>query len=147
MSDRNISPRAKSVWKQLIEWYGTGCIVDRYGKDPPPDWAKIIDGITTEQSKAGMSVIRSRHIQFPPTLPEFEIAMRPPRVVRTGPSAQERLCEFAARKYAGYLTRRQLNGPWRYTGNGDTGVTGVVIDADGDSPGYRVTLADIAEPA
>jgi hypothetical protein len=140
------SPRSKRVWKRLIEWYGTR-IIEQYGEAPPDDWREIIDDIDNTQVKRGLSIIRSRFIQHPPTLPQFDQAMRPSGTEqKTGPNPAERLCAHVMRNYGRRMSAKQIRGPWTYVGRPDGEITGVVIDADGDHAGYRVMLEDLDAP-
>ena len=141
----NISARAKRVWQRLTEWYGAR-MAEQYGDQPPADWCEIVDEIDNTAVKRGLSIIRSRYIQHPPTLPQFEQAMRPARTVSTGPGPGDRLCEYIMRSFGVRLTQRQITMPWTYIGSPEGEISGVVIDADGASPGYRVMLADIGAP-
>jgi hypothetical protein len=140
-----VSKRAKQLWQRLIEWYGTR-IVEQYGAAPPADWCCIVDELDNTAVKRGLSIIRARHIQHPPTLPEFDQAMRPKQdSAPQGPNPAERLCAYVLKTYRSNLTAKQIRVPWTYLGNGE-GITGVVVPADGDRPGYRVMLADIGHP-
>jgi len=155
---KTISPRAKRLWQRLIEWYGTR-IIEQYGDAPPEDWSAVIDGVDNDQVKRGLGIIRSKHAAHPPTFPQFAEAMTPPKVEQ-GPrvtTIEERLCKFAAYNYWDMLTAKQRRGPWTYIGkffaatgmdgktheNHGVQTTGVVIDADGDSPGYRIMVNDM----
>jgi hypothetical protein len=55
----------------------------------------------------------------------------------------EKLCAFVIREYGRRLTPTQLRWPWTYIGTYNGEISGVVIDADGTSSGYRVMLADM----
>lgn len=142
---KDITPRAKRVWQRLIEWYGAR-IVEQYGESPPDDWRDVIDAADNDTVKRGLGLIRTRYVQHPPTLPQFDQAMQP-QVVAKGPTAGVRLVAFAVREYGRRMTPRQISQPWTHIGGaGGTDSTGLVIPADGDSPGYRIMLADIDAP-
>lgn len=133
------------MWQRLQEWYGAR-LIESYGEDIPADWAKVIDGIDNDAVKKGLSRIRTRYVQHPPTLPQFEQVMQPDTSAPRGPSATERLCRHVMRHYGGRLTAKQIRGPWTYIGSPTGEHGGVVIDPDGDHPGYRVMLADTDIP-
>jgi len=151
-----ITPRAKHVWTRLGEWYGSK-LAEQYGPVPPEDWCEIVDRADNETVKRGLSVIRSTYVSWPPTLPQFEEAMRTTDRSRGTPSAPvtERLVEFVLKHRR--LTPRQLAAPWTYLGrsfdapgpdgkiwaNWGIEFTGVVVPADGENPGYRVMVADM----
>lgn len=144
MPKQSISPRAKRVWQRLVEWYGTR-LIEQYGEAPPEDWCRCIDSIDNDEVKHGLSLIRTRYIQHPPTLPQFEQAMRR-EVASSGPSPAERLCDHVTLHYGRRLSAKQLRGPWTYIGSETGAISGVVIGADGDYCGYRVMLADLNAP-
>lgn len=158
---RIISPRSKHLWKRLTEWYGTR-ILETYGELPPPDWCDVIDSVDNDAVKKGLATIRTKYLTFPPTLPEFEAAVKPPRARSANKvqTVQERLCAYVARNYWDMLTPAQQRGPWTYIGTTSAGkapegmredwgveITGVVIAADGDSTGYRVKVEDMVMSA
>jgi hypothetical protein len=152
-----VSARAKRVWQRLAEWYGSR-FIEQYGEAPPEDWSATIDRADNETVKRGLAVIRSKHPAHPPTFPEFDQAMAPVRStgVRTV-SVTDQLCAFVMRRYGSRLTPTQVRGPWVYIGHtfdavdltqkltADHGIefTGVVIAADGEQPGYRITVNDM----
>ena len=162
MPKNPISSRAKRFWQRLIEWYGTR-VIEQYGDAPPEDWCAVIDGADNDQVKRGLAIIRSKYAAHPPTFPQFDEAMTPPKTDR-GPrvtTIEERLCAFATHNYWDMLTEKQQRGPWTYIGkffaatgldgktheNHGVETTGVVIDADGDSRGYRIMVADMQAAA
>lgn len=150
------SPRAKRVWDRLQDWYGTR-LTEQYGPTPPDDWCELIDRTDNDTVKRGLSLIRAEYLQFPPTFPQFEKALQPvvKAVVPKGPNVAEKLSVFVVKHRR--LTERQLGMPWTYIGKSfpaaeptgkmkeDHGIeiTGVVIPADGDHPGYRVMVEDM----
>lgn len=141
-----ISARAERAWQRLTDWYGAR-LAESYGKVMPADWAKVIDATDNDTVKRGLSLIRSRYVQHPPTLPQFDQAMRPPEGTTTsGPNPAERLCAHVMRHYGGRLTEKQTRGPWTYIGTPGGEISGVVIDGDVDHAGYRVMLADLEAP-
>ena len=149
-----ISPRANRVWGKLQDWYGDA--LDQYGPFPPEDWCEVIDAASNEAERIAMSEIRAKHTAFPPRFPEFDAIFsrisRPQTV--SGPSIMERLIDFVIRTKP--LTRNQQRG-WTFVGQEfdspgldgkmrhrhGVNITGIVIPPDGDSPGYRVMLADL----
>lgn len=138
------SVRAQRVWDRLGDWYGAR-FADQYGDLPSQDWCTVIDGSTNEDLIAVLIRVRQEHVTFPPTLPEFAALVKQVRAPRFHvPSIAERLTAFAARTYE--LTPAQLRGPWTFVyriAAGQTVITGLVIDADGERPGYRVTVEDM----
>lgn len=137
------SARAKRLWQRLGEWYGTR-LLEQYGAEPPPDWCEIVDRCDNEKVKKGLSVIRRYFLKHPPTLPEFDLAMRPPHLEGpAGPNTAERLCTFIMRNYRVKITERQIREPWIYFGNPQAGITGVDVPADGDSTSLRVKVEDM----
>jgi len=100
--DREVSARAQRVWLRLNEWYGAR-MGEQYGPTPPPDWCRLVDRSTNAEMKRALLLIRTKHPSFPPTLPEFEIALRPPPPVHRGPTedtVQEKLVKHAISHYA-----------------------------------------------
>lgn len=151
-----ISPRAKRVWGRLGEWYGTK-LADQYGPFPPKDWCEAIDAADNSQIKRGLSKIRGEYLNWPPTFPQFEDAIKPVESNGpTGPSIAEQLVDYVLRHKR--LTATQLRMPWVHLGttfaapgldgkmraNHGVEFTGVVVPADGDHPGFRVMVADMS---
>jgi hypothetical protein len=144
-----IGYQAKQVWRKFGAWYGADVIERKFGAEIPEDWANAIDGIDDDKLDVVLADVRARHPTWPPGLPEFEqlikAANRP--VYQEGPTIAAQLTEFVARNRS--LTKGQLAGLWQYLyrGNPRTGegleTVGVVIAADGDAPGYRVTVEDM----
>lgn len=58
----------------------------------------------------------------------------------------ELLSDHVMRLYGRSLTPKQIRGPWTYIGTRNGEISGVVIVADGDSPGRRVMLIDFGLP-
>lgn len=155
---REVSKRAERCWQRLIEWYGTR-LTESYGAMMPPDWCEIVDRVDNPTIVRGLITIRTKYVAHPPTLPQFEQAMAPIKIT-TGkhePNVSEQLSDFVMKRYGSRLTPRQVRSTWNYIGKrfaaqDHTGktveghgieITGVVIDADGDSPGYRVMVEDM----
>lgn len=138
------SPRAKRFWLRMIEWYGVR-MAEQFGDEPPEDWCRLIDESDNAAVKRALSIIRAQYVQHPPTLPQLDAALRPPIRV-TGPSTADKLCAYVMRTRGHRLTARQIRTPWHYLGTMEGEITGVVIDADGEHPGFRVTVADMAAP-
>jgi hypothetical protein len=143
MSEK-ISQRSIKTWQRLAEWYGVR-FIETYGKNPPDDWRKLIDATDSMTTARAMQIIRTRHVEFPPTFPQFEAAMRPQSsngVRQVNP--QDRLCKWIMRNYAG-LTPKQIREPWEYfSKNGD--FYGVIIAPDGSHPGHRITVDQMDAP-
>jgi hypothetical protein len=138
------SVRAQRVWDRLGDWYGAR-FADQYGDLPSQDWCTVIDNTSNDDLVAVLVLVRQQHVTFPPTLPEFAALVKEVRTPRiNAPSVAEQLAEFVSKSYS--LTPAQLRGPWTFL-YGSTGgqliVTGVVVAADGDQPGYRVSIDDM----
>lgn len=161
MRDRKISARAKRVWQRLCEWYGNR-MAESYGPTPPEDWCDVVDRSGNDVVKRALSTIRQNYFDHPPTFPQFEKAFAAPVQAErdSGPSIQERLCAYVMRHHASRLTQRQIRGPSHYTykraqwvddqvrGKGQNRdelaeCTGVIVAADGESVGLRVTVEDM----
>jgi len=140
---RDISGRAARCWQRLTEWYGVR-LAESYGTVMPKDWAEVVDRTDNDTVLRGLSIVRHRYLQHPPTLPQFEQAMEPPATLATGPNPAEQLCAYVMRTLGPRLTRTQLQSAWTYIGSVRGEISGVVVPADGDAPGYRVTLEDVA---
>jgi hypothetical protein len=138
------SPRAQRVWDRLGDWYGAR-FADQYGDLPSQDWCTVIDNSTNEDLVAVLVRVRQEHVTFPPTLPEFAALVKEVRIPRIRkPSTQEQLVAFVARTYQ--LSPVQICKPWTFlyrACEGGAVVTGVLIDADGERPGYRVSVEDM----
>jgi len=146
------------MWQRLIEWYGLR-LAEQYGEMPPEDWCAVVDAADNNAVLLVLSQIRKKHTTYPPTFPEFaalfEQAKAPTDGAVVGPPTQERLREFVQRRYQ--LTRNQLRTPWTYIGatfdtpgidgkmrhNHGVEITGVIVPADGDCPGYKVMAVDM----
>jgi hypothetical protein len=92
-SASEVSPRARRVWDRLTEWYGTR-LAEMYGPNPPRDWRRLVDRSNDFDVRRALNTIRTKHPSHPPTLPEFESALRPPPPVHREPheaTLQERL--------------------------------------------------------
>lgn len=152
LPDHTVTQRSKGVWRKLIQWYGGDKITKEFGAIPPREWCEAIDSIGTREALAKiMTEVRHKHVTFPPRFPEFEaIVNRFSRPLQTvdGPTVMEQLHDFVVRTKK--LSRTQhLAASWNYlyrgfarSGHGLECV-GVVIAADGDVPGFRVTVEDM----
>lgn len=139
---KEISQRSKRVWQRMIEWYGTR-VREHYGDAPPADWCKAVDAADDTTVQRGLSLIKSRYLDHPPTLPQFEACMRRPENSRAASTVQEQLCAFAMRTYGAQLTPKQIRDSWTYY-PGQTGdLAGVKIPADGDALELRVTVQEM----
>lgn len=158
MPNPTVSVRAKRVWQRLIEWYGTR-LAEQYGKAPPPDWCEVIDSVDNAIVRRGLTIIRSKYAAHPPTFPQFAeaLALNKTEGGDKEPTVADNLARYVTHNYGDMLTPKQLRGPWTYIGKrfaapnakGETvekqgiEITGVVIDADGDSRGYRIMVTDM----
>lgn len=153
------SVRAERFWKRLTQWYGARW-TDQYGAEAPPDWCELVDRADDSAVRLVLDQIRRQHTTHPPTFPECEalfVAARAPQSTQQGPTVQERLCEFVLRRHGARLTREQISRPWTYLGkrfdapdaagkmrrSHGIEITGVIVPADGDSPGLRVMVEDM----
>lgn len=138
------SVRAQRVWDRLGDWYGAR-FADQFGDIPSQDWCTVIDQTSNDDLVAVLVRVRQHHVTFPPTLPEFAALVKDVRLPRMhAPSMVEQLAEFVARTYP--LTAAQLCRPWTFlyrSSGGEPVITAVEIAADGDTPGYRVTVDDM----
>jgi hypothetical protein len=138
------SQRAQRVWDRLGDWYGAR-FADQFGDLPTQDWCTVIDNVSNDDLVAVLVLVRERHVTFPPTLPELVALVKEVRLPRLhAPSIPEQLTDFVTRAYA--LSSTQLRGPWTFLyrlAGGHPVVIGLIIDADGDKPGYRVTVEDM----
>ncbi len=155
-----ISTRVHGVWEKFAGWYGADIIAKQFGKIPPQEWCEAIDSIPTRDAMArALAEVKAKYVTWPPRFPEFAaIVAKVSRPDMSGPSMQHQLAEFAATYKP--LTRAQRAAPWTYLYRGHPGyggdpkdprnqaspdyaVTGVVIPADGDAPGYRIMVEDM----
>lgn len=144
-----IGYQAKQVWRKFGAWYGADVIERKFGAEIPKDWADAIDRVDDAKLDGVLADVRAKHPTWPPGLPEFEQIVRAANRPKydEGPSMQSLLTEYAVRTK--HITKEQLVLPWTYlyTGNARTGeglaVTGLVIPAGGDAPGYRIMVIDM----
>jgi hypothetical protein len=156
-SRSRVSPRAQRFWDRLVTWYGSR-LTEQYGANPKGDWCELIDDHDNEVVARALVEIKTKHPQFPPSFPEADgifARLKMPTQTSTGPSVHEALSDYVLRNRT--LTPNQLRMPWKYIGKtfdavGIDGkmrphhgveITGVIIPADGDHPGYRVMVADL----
>lgn len=129
----------RALWARLASWYGTR-FGETYGPTPPDDWRDLILRTPADVLERALTMVRTKHTTFPPTLPEFERAIgASTRVAAAGATTAERLAEFAISKRS--LTWSQRRG-MRFIG-GEGGVTCVVFPADGASPEFRVMASEL----
>lgn len=140
-----ISNRAARLWQRLVEWYGAR-FTEQYGPTAPDDWAEVVDKADNETVKLVLADIRQHHVTYPPTFPEFvQLFARAKPKNSAAPDARERLTAFVLRHRS--LTVGQTRMPWNFLGQRcerGFSTTGVVVPADGNAPGYRVMLEDVA---
>jgi hypothetical protein len=157
--DYTITRRARLLWTKFSEWYGAAEMSKQFGSMPPRDWCEVIDSIPDRNAMARVvSAVKTKHPTFPPKFPEFDAIVTDcaqPKQISTGPSAQERLKAWVIRNKS--LSRNQHWMPWTYIGrhfdapgrdgkmtkNFGIEITGVIVPADGEHPGYRVMLEDV----
>lgn len=68
---RRPSTRSFRTWRRLSAHYGTR-LVDQYGKSPPEDWCRTIDGTDDPRLEQALMVLRREYPDHPPTLGQFE---------------------------------------------------------------------------
>lgn len=136
------SARANRVWQRMVEWYGAR-VADQFGKEPPVDWCRAIDRSDDTTVQRALSLIKTRYLDHPPTLPQFEAVMRPAEAsgVRRAGEA-ELLSAYVMRAYGARLTPRQTRGPWDYSRD-KAGELCATVAADGDSPGVTVSALEM----
>lgn len=155
-ASHRVSARAKRVWKRLAEFYGAR-IVEQFGSIPPKPWCDAVDSHEDSSVQAALVKIRASHLQFPPTLPEFEAALRSVAAPakESGPDRKAALVEWIVRNKP--LTAMQKAKPWTWRGkmfdapgpdgkmtaNWGVEFTGVEIPPDGNAPGYFVRFEDM----
>lgn len=138
--------QARQVWKKFCSWYGADVIERKYGVQVPEDWSDVIDAIDRDRLDGVLADVRAKHPTWPPGLPEFEaIARHAGRAYDSSPPMHERLIDFVLRTKpltpTQFRTHRCL---YRFDqASGQKVTTGIVVDADGDAPGYRVMVEDM----
>jgi hypothetical protein len=153
------STRAQRFWDRLTSWYGSR-FTDQHGTklDPLSDWCELVDAHDNDVVALALSEIKTKHSQFPPSFPEVDAIfarLKAPAQSNDKPANHEALSDFVLRHRT--LTPNQLRMPWTYIGrmfdapgldgkirhNHGVEITGVVIPADGEHPGYRVMVTDM----
>lgn len=141
MRKPEISTRAKRVWARMREWYGVR-VVDQFGETPPLDWCKAIDRSDDNTVKRALSLMRTRHLEHPPTLPQFELLIRPPENANRSPSEIDQLCTYVMKARGTQLTPLQIRRSWTYSRDRG-GELCVTIAADGESPAITVSTLEM----
>lgn len=155
-STTEVSPRARRVWDRLTEWYGTR-VAETYGPNPPRDWCRLVDRSNDFDVKRALNTIRTKHPSHPPTLPEFESALRRPAPVHREPAdatIQERLVAYVVKHYR--LTTAQLVAHWTFlyeraqwtdqlgrTRDELATCVGVWVPAGDGAQGFRVSASEL----
>lgn len=125
----------------MVEWYGAR-IAEQYGEDPPVDWCRAIDGADDTTVQRALSLIKTRYLDHPPTLPQFEAVMRPTEAATPGPSEINQLCAYVMKIHGASLTPLQIRTSWTYSRD-RAGELVAVVPADGASPSVRVTALEM----
>lgn len=125
----------------MVEWYGAR-VAEQYGESPPIDWCKVIDGVDDTTVQRGLSLIKSRYLDHPPTLPQFEQVMRPQESGTRGPSEADRLCAYVMKTRGVTLTALQIRTSWTYSRD-RMGELVVTVPADGASPSISVDALEM----
>lgn len=165
MSDINTayepSRRTKRVWERFVQWYGTR-VIETHGAMPSQAWDMAVNTSSDEQVAAALQAVKVQHAKYPPTFPEFEALLRKAKPADgvEEMSVTIRMTEYILRQHSlGLLelSPNQIRGPWRWvvrwnSGNDKQGAihkewepiyTTMVIEADGDHPERRFSVADI----
>lgn len=162
MTDFRPSKRANDAWKRFAVWYGADSLERKFGLSAPQDWCEVFDALDRDILARVMAEVKVKFPTWMPGLPEFEALIRQvgrPAPPQFGPTVAERLNDFVLAHRS--LTPTQLRMPWRYIGrqfdapgvdgkmrhNHGVEITGVIVPADGDHPGYRVLLEDLQQAA
>ncbi len=155
-STSEVSARARHFWNRLTEWYGTR-VAETYGPNPPRDWARLVDRSSDIDLKRALATIRTKHPSHPPTLPEFEAALKPQAPVHRGTgeaTVQERLVAHVMTHYA--VTDAQRIAHWTFLyekvqwtdlqgrhRNELARCIGVWVPACRDAAGFRVEASEV----
>lgn len=134
-----ISARAKRVWQRMREWYGVR-VVDSFGETPPEDWCRVIDAADNSMVQRGLQLMRQRHLQHPPSLPQFEQLIRPPAGGKPAVSEADQLCAYVVKSRK--LTALQLRTHWTYSRD-KSGELIVTVPADDPSPAINVSALEM----
>lgn len=157
MASAEISARATRFWKRLTEWYGVR-MTEAYGDTPPADWCRLVDRSSNADMRRALATIRNKHATHPPTLPEFEAALRPPAPAHRGsnqPTTQERLTAHVAASCT--MTPAQMRSAWTWLfrrvqwtdaqgrhRDEPAECVGVEIPTIGEAAGFRVMADEMA---
>ena len=106
------SQRAARFWKRLVQNYGAR-LTDQFGMTCPEDWCEVIDRTDDDRLNQALLTIRREHLQFPPTLGQFEAAI-PSRSYGAQDSIPDQLAQRAVSQFN--LCEHQLWRPWSYFG-------------------------------
>lgn len=134
MADKRPSKRASYTWRRLAQFYGAR-LADQYGAICPPDWCNAIDRADDERLEVALTAIRRDHLNFPPTLGQFEAAIPHRSFGASALSNPERLVMFAVENRR--LCEHQSMMPWTYFGP--------VLEPDSLRPIYTVRGVTIPE--
>jgi hypothetical protein len=121
----------------MVEWYGAR-VAEQYGESPPIDWCHAIDRVDDTTVQRGLSLIKTRYLDHPPTLPQFEACMRPAESASRGPSEMDQLCAYVMKIHGSRLTPLQIRTSWTYSRD-KSGELVATVPADGQSPAVSVT--------
>jgi hypothetical protein len=158
-SRSRVSPVPNDSGIASSRWYGSR-LTDQYGAEPKGDWCELIDDHENEVIAAALARSRPSTRSTRPASPKpmrSSRRLKAPSQAQDRPSMLEQLSEFVHRNRT--LTANQLRMPWKYLGrmfdapgidgktrtNHGVQITGVVVPADGENPGYRVMVTDMAE--
>jgi len=126
----------------MVEWYGTR-IQEQYGIEPPTDWCKAVDQADDTTVQRGLSLIKSRYLDHPPTLPQFEQVMRPQESGGTrGPTEQVQLCDYVMKTRGASFTAKQIRSAWTYCRDRN-GELVAIVPEDGSNPSVAVSALEM----
>ena len=123
--------RVQKLWRRLAQTYGAR-LADQYGPTCPQEWCEVINRTDDERLEQALIAVRREHLQFPPTLGQFEAAI--PERRRFTDSLPDRLAQHAVAHFK--LCEHQLQQPWSHFGP--------VIDDGGPAP--RATVRGVVIP-
>lgn len=143
------SSRAAKIWARLGQWYGTK-LGDQYGPTCPEDWCTVIDRADDERLEKALAEVRRKHIDWPPTLGQFEAAI-PRKTFGKGDSIPDRLAVHALRMTNPCEHQKWV--PWNYFGRKiDTGEKYPIYETRGvmipdcetcNKPSHRILVSDL----
>lgn len=130
-----ISKRAHTIWQRMRLWYP-----NKLPYVVPEDYCKLIDASSKDQLAAVMSNMKTRHVTWPPTFPEFAVLFTEQESQAQSVDWQTILLTIGAKLLKhGLITDQQAQRPFTYHGTGGTPgvalhITSITVPAVGDAP-------------